>query len=163
MAEIVPIVATASGTTSNSYVTEAEADTYMRLRPGAEDWAELDTQDKRGHLIFATIQIEREVFWSRKSVEAGALQFPRNGETVVPLGVQHAQLEQALDLMTGNFSRRQEFLEMQAAGVRQSDAGDTRIRMYPFHAESMAKFKLCSQARNLLNPYIEHGLIVARA
>lgn len=163
MAETAAIDDTISGVSANSYVSEQEAIDYLRIRPGGEAWAALSASDQRGHLLFAAIMIEREVFWGQKVEETQALKFPRSGDADVPLKVQHAQIEQALDLMTGNFARRQEFLEMQSSGVRQSDAGDTRIRMFPFHAESMAKYKLCSQARTLLNPYIEHNLAVVRA
>lgn len=157
------INATLSDPAANSYVTEAEATSYFELRPGGQDYLDLSDHTKRRYLIFATKLIDRETFWGTKADDAQALEFPREGQTEVPLKVREAQLEQVLDFVRGDYDRRLQQLELQSLGVRELDADDTRTRMVPSHPDALHMFRLCSDARWLLQEWTETSVIVRRA
>ena len=167
MAEIDDIVATPASLTANSYGTLQECTDYLRIRPGGEAWLDLDTTQQRGTLLFAAILNDREIYWGRKTDPDQAMKFPRGVQTagaeIVPVAIKQAQFESALDLARGSFLQREEFQEMQALGIRQYDADDTRIRMQPFLIEALPMYKLSSAARSLLGPYTETVIKVGRA
>jgi len=166
MAEIPALIATVSGTTSNTYGTEAECLAYMRIRPGGQEWLDKDPADRRGSLLFATILIEREVFWGLKEDSAQALQFPRVPGTsgVIPTAIKHAQFEQALDLVTGDYADRVSFVDTQELGVREMRNERTTVRMVPAsNSGALPAWKLSTTARSLIAPYMDATLMVARA
>lgn len=166
MAEIPAIVATVNGTSSNSYVTVDECLAYMRLRPGGALWLDLDAADRRGTLLFAAILIEREVFAGVKEVATQSMQFPRQpsgADNTIPLAIQHAQCEQALDVANNGYRDREEFTDTQELGVREMRADETTVRMVPSHNGAMPAWKLCSTARNLISPFMENRILVGRA
>ena len=160
---IAAIDATASGAAANSYVTEQEALDYFELHPGAKRWDVISSDERRAALIFARILIEREVFWAQKSNASQALEFPRGGDTAVPEPVKHAQLEQALDIVTGGYLRRIHQDELQEAGIRQTTTSDSQTRMIPTRPTAFPMYKLSGTARQLLQPYIDAGVIAGRA
>lgn len=101
--------ATVSGTSSNSYIDVAGADSYFATRLKTDEWDELGTTDKEAALIQSTRRLEQERYNARKTVETQALQFPRDPiedkdgfirpSDEIPVEVQYAQLEYALFLL----------------------------------------------------------------
>jgi len=69
--------ATISGTTSNSYVTEAEALTYFDDSLDAAAWTAITT--KAPALISSTSFLELMFYYGTKTVSAQALNHPRSG------------------------------------------------------------------------------------
>lgn len=117
------IDATASGTSSNSYVTLAEANQYFDDRPGSTTWTSATDDQKSQALLYATKMIDKlNAFQGEKSVVGQALAFPRQylpdpdpdvkftadalrlrdrylDSTTVPDRVKYATYEQALSLL----------------------------------------------------------------
>lgn len=103
------LVATAKSATANSYVTEAEADTYFDERTTATAWASEATDDKERYLITATRRIDSERFDGYKTTTTQALKWPRDGACdddgeeydpdTVPDIVKFATYETALELL----------------------------------------------------------------
>ncbi len=164
---IAAIDATVGGPAANSYVTEAEANAYLEIRPGAQKWDGLNEDQRRGLLLFARILIDRETFWGRKRAPAQALQFPRSGDedTVGPFvfqEVKDAQVEQALDLACGGYLRRLRQDEIQESGIRQVTTGQSQVRSTVFRP-TLAVYKLGPASRNLILPFIDHSAVIGRA
>lgn len=100
------LVATVGGTTSNSYVTLGEANTYFAGRLGGEAWA--DVENGTLALITATAEIDKLNFYGMKTNSAQALKFPRLNilddegwvydSNVIPVPVKQATCEMALYL-----------------------------------------------------------------
>ena len=162
---VATIDATVGGASSNSYVTPAEAEIYFEIRPGSEKWDELDSDRKRAALIFATMLIDRETFWSRKNDSTQALKFPRGTAVspIIPGKVKTAQMEETIDICNGNYVKRLDFIDLKEMGVRQSSVDETLIRMFPSFATAFPVMKLSPSARELLLPFIEISVLAARA
>lgn len=167
----VPVIdATVAGANANSYVTLAEATTYLELRPGGQVFLDEDQSRQRAALIFAAMLMERPVYWGRKHDFNQALQFPRTGmvegnpaQPFIPLDVKHAQIEQGLDIVNDGYLQRLEFIDHQTLGIRQMEADDTVIRMVPFHPDGFPEYRLAPAARTLLQPYIDFVARIGRA
>ena len=104
------IVETVGSATANSYVTDAEADTYFDERLNATAWtSETDADVKARALIMATRRLDQERYMGEKTTTGQALEWPRvwafdkDGEeydsAVIPTPVKHATFEMALRLL----------------------------------------------------------------
>lgn len=160
---VAAIDATVSGAASNSYATQAEALAYFEIRPDGKKFIDLNQDEQRGALLFATIMIERETYYAQRTDAAQALKFPFDGETVIPVDVKHAEFEQALHLVNGGYLIQQKFIAAQSSGVREMAVGETRTRMIPTHTDGFASFQLAPQVRQLLSNYVETGARLGRA
>ena len=111
------INANISGTTSNSYVTLAEANSYFETVPDSSTWTNKTDDQKNRALIAATREIDNLVFYGDRCDNGQALKFPRNNYEVddveltcstIPNNIKYAQFELARalandpDAMTGN-------------------------------------------------------------
>jgi hypothetical protein len=126
-----PLDATPSGMTANSYGTRTEADDYFSLRLNSEDWTSVtDLNDKDKALVMATFRLEQEEYDYNRTSLAQALKWPRVGvispdgvifaDNVVPLYMKYAQFELALIMLKGDFltnSGLANFRQMTLAGV----------------------------------------------
>ncbi len=86
---------------TSSYVDVAEAETYFAVRMNSDAWDAEDDDLKTKCLIQATRTIDTLWFAGDKSVSTQELEFPRNGETLVPAEVKIACCELAIDLLEG--------------------------------------------------------------
>lgn len=100
-------------TNATSYVSVAEADDYLSIRPNIDDWTDLDSAGKQAQLMWATRLLDqRAVFYGKKTVPASALQWPRTGVIdkngllvpydVVPQPIQDATVEIAFYLLVNS-------------------------------------------------------------
>ena len=111
------INANISGTTSNSYVTLAEANSYFETVPDSSTWTNKTDDQKNRALIAATREIDNLVFYGDRCDNGQALKFPRNNYEVddveltcstIPNNIKYAQYELAralandTDAITGN-------------------------------------------------------------
>lgn len=160
---VAAIDATLADASANSYVTEVQALAYFEIHPDGDVWTGLDAEARRAALLFATKLIDRETYWGQKSAAAQALKFPRTGQTALPLQVQEAQYEQALDLVTKGYTKRLRVIEMKEMGVRQVTTGDAMQRMSTGHPFAFPMYKLSPTARELLSGFMESGIMVGRA
>ena len=71
--------ATVGGTSSDSYVTVAFADTYFGKRLYVTDWTAATNDDKEKALQLATVTMENQRWKGTKATTTQALEWPRNG------------------------------------------------------------------------------------
>ena len=115
----ITIVTTVSGTTSNSYVTLAQANTYMEAVPWFDStWDALTDAQKNSYLVQATRALDRMRYRGARYDKDQALEFPRTitddstDEGEMPQKVKDAQCELIiwhkthLDSTTGEPDRR---------------------------------------------------------
>jgi len=75
----VALVTTIGGSTSNSYVTLAEANTYMEGIPWFDsDWNDLSDVIKNSRILQAARAIDRLNFLGEKYLDDQAMEFPRD-------------------------------------------------------------------------------------
>lgn len=108
---------------TNSYISEADADTYFADRLNAESW----TGDNRSKaLIQATKMIDFKKFKGVKTSEAQALKFPRIGlvddgvivdRDTVPQKVKDATCELAIYLLQEDYSAPDDLAEFGSVKV----------------------------------------------
>lgn len=162
------IDATAGGASANSYGTVAEANAYFEIRPGSHEWINADADGQKACLQFAVVLIDRETYFGSKRSASQALEFPRhgdddeNGDPFIYTDVKHAQFEQALDLLKGDYMRRLRQDEIQEGGIRQVTTGQSQIRS-TVSRPSLAVYKLCTAARGLLLQFVEMSVKLGRA
>lgn len=165
------IDATLSGPNSNSYITQAEAQTYFEARLHVASWTSATDGEKVQALIMACrhiescrVRIDRRVSTMFSPVQSDqALSFPRlrdvdaSGAYIIPPRVSDAQCEEALALLS--FGAEQERRAALQAGGVTSFSTDGLSEGYgqgaPSHPVASA------QARILLGPYIQHGGVIA--
>lgn len=83
--------------TLNSYVSLAEADDYHQQRASFESWQALDEAQKQRRLVSASDYLDIAYrFTGEKSDPAQLRQFPRKGDSDIPLVVKYAVCELAL-------------------------------------------------------------------
>lgn len=76
------IDATLSGTSANSYVTLADADTYFETVPDNTTWANKTTDAQNRAIISATRWIDSLSFYGDRCTDTQALKWPRDDYTV---------------------------------------------------------------------------------
>lgn len=165
------IDATLSGPNSNSYITQAEAQSYFDARLHAASWTSALDAEKIQALIMACrhiescrLRVDRRVstIFSPASSDQ-ALSFPRlrdvdaSGAYIIPPQVTDAQCEEALALLA--FGAEQERRAALQAGGVTSFSTDGLSEGYgtgaPSHPLASAR------ARILLGPYIQRGGVIA--
>lgn len=117
------IDATVKGSSSNSYVTLAEADQYFADRPGSTTWTGSSNDEKNQALLYATKLLDKlNIFKGEKTSTTQSLSFPRKylpdpdpdvafttdtlrlrdrylDENTIPDRVKYATYEQALSIL----------------------------------------------------------------
>lgn len=88
-------------TDAYSYATLDEADKYFSARLNSEIWEQADTIDKRKALTHATSTIDLLRFRSYKTSTTQNNEFPRGGDTTIPVRVMQATCEIAKALIDG--------------------------------------------------------------
>lgn len=106
------IVTTIGGATSNSYLTNTEADQYFEDRLDSSDWGSNEDDQNRA-LLMAAIRLNQEEWTGSKADSDQALQWPRFSTTdrdgfaiasnVIPISVKNAQAELALLMLKSDF------------------------------------------------------------
>lgn len=126
------IDATVGGTTSNSYVTEAEVNAYMEVRNHASLWETID--DPEPFIISATNQIDWFMkFNGQKTSSTQALMFPRTdcydykldeyvASDSIPSKVKYAVCELILASL-----EEDRFKDSDMAGIQQVQVGSLKI------------------------------------
>lgn len=156
------LVSTVGASTSNSYVTRAEANAYFQLdmHPNALKWHELEDEVKDAYLIRATKMIDNCPIAGAKydtdttsGVPDQALKFPRaqdydDSTEFIPMEVKNATYEQALWLATTGVSDSRE--EMQARGVTSVSVGDVSETYGTVRNTTDPAQRLCPEAKNIL-------------
>lgn len=150
------LVATAGGSTANSYATLAQADTYFEAHPDYETWDALFTSKKERYLILATRLIDLEPIDGDKydtTTTSGApdqaLRFPRVEDYIddavrIPVEVKTALYEQAVQFAkAGDDSTRQALRAQGVTSIKIGDVSET-------YADAAAVTHLCSRARTIL-------------
>lgn len=113
----ITINATPADSTANSYVTLAEANTYMEAHLQASIWSALDDEKKKAALVAATRLLDTEQFAGRRSHQQQSLSWPRTyvydydayPVEGVPQKLKAAQIEYAIwnlteeDRLAGSF------------------------------------------------------------
>lgn len=105
------VVTTVSGATANSYVTRAEAESYLARRLNNANWNSADDDTKDQALITATKRIDQESFQGYRVESTQALKWPRSvvqipGEygyyatDAIPQPIKDAVCEYALELLS---------------------------------------------------------------
>jgi len=126
---VIALDTTVGGASANSYISLADADTYLEPHPDFSTWDALSDAVKNAHLVQATRILDTEYFEGWKYDESQALQFPRSSQSVVdsytavtaiPPNIKNAQCEQAIFLAVHGMSRRDEF---RADGVKNLGIG----------------------------------------
>lgn len=102
------IDATIKGTSANSYVSVADADTYFDLSIFKSSWTQLSIAEKEQFLVFSTRRIDAEKFSGNKTTKDQSLQMPRTGildkdqafwidEDTIPAYFENAVLELCME------------------------------------------------------------------
>lgn len=101
--------ATVGGTSSNSYVTQAEATAYFAGRLDVTTWTSASSNDKDAALMMATARLDAETYTGSRVFTDQRLHWPRYStfdrdgivldHTTIPLVIQQATFEFALALL----------------------------------------------------------------
>ena len=101
---------TSAASTSNSYLSVAEADDYFAGRFNSEKWTTFTSAQKQQLLVTASKQLDSAKFGGRRSKQIQALQWPRFGlsdfdgyailDTVIPTKLKEAACEMAYWIWT---------------------------------------------------------------
>ena len=157
------LIATAGGSTSNSYTTLAEANTYFAGRLGGEAWGAVE--NKSIALITATSELDKLNYYGSKTNTNQALKFPRSGirdedmvlfdEDQIPTPVKRATCELALYL-----SENSETLDSggDLSEFKSLTLGNNEIAILP--AGSGSRSQLPSRVRSLLSLLISPARVM---
>jgi len=129
------IDATVGGSSSNSYVTLAEANTYMGDRLHTTAWTAATNDTKNSALLWAARLLDRTVRWSgSKASESQSMEWPRSGmiyhdgsevpDDEIPVAIKEAQIETAFSLLSGD---RLAENSVSAQGINKIKAGPVEI------------------------------------
>lgn len=106
------IITTLSGSTSNSYASVGDGDSYASERLRSEAWSDAATTDKTSALIQACERLQAELYVGVRVSFSQRLQFPRYGlftndgiwidSNTIPDVVKRAQIELANVMLSGD-------------------------------------------------------------
>src|SRR3990167_611371 len=106
------VTTTVGGTSSNSYISVADATTYFTKRLSSTDWTDATTANQEAALIQATRRLNDEDFEGMKTDSDQVLAWPRFGtydrdgvsydSDAIPEIVKDAQCEVAIALLSGD-------------------------------------------------------------
>lgn len=101
---------TSAASTSNSYLSVAEADDYFAGRFGGDKWSTFSSAQKQQLLVTSSKQLDTASFGGRRSKQIQSLQWPRFGlsdydgynilDTVIPSKIKEAVCEMAYWIWT---------------------------------------------------------------
>lgn len=146
-------------TTSNSYVTLAEANAIMNARLHTDAWLDLPDQKKIASLIWATNTIDTFHFIGRRGTQNQALLWPRTGvcdpdgytvdPLVIPQFLKLATVEQAFSLAQTDRT------------VENTEGNYKKLKIDTLEIENFSKQTIKSSlevsANNYLTPYLSGG------
>ena len=127
------IDATIKGSSANSYVTLAEANSYFETVPSSTNWDNKSDDNKNRALIAATRWIDTLVYYGDRCDNGQSLKFPRNNYkvddvelacTAIPNDIKYAQYELARALandtsaITGTTGKDGNFEEVALGDLR---------------------------------------------
>lgn len=153
---------------TNSYVTIADADTYIsgHYRSNNTDkkrWDELEEEDKEVCLVNACELIEVLPFQGRKALSTQTMQFPRlpmqycHTEEGTPANVKQAQIELALYLSNDEAQADAEQRKaLQTQGVKSFSVGKLS-EAYATDTSIKSAAYLCTKCMDKLKPYLNGG------
>ena len=165
------IIATVGSASANSYVTLAEAETYMDGRVYTDDWDNASDTDKEKALISATLRLEQESWRGAPSATTQALKWPRYNvenadyedaghgsypwgwgyyldSTTIPVWLKNAQCELALVLLGTNLLEDTGLELIESVSV-----GDLNVTPH----KSRKAGRLPANVRRFVAPYIVGG------
>ena len=113
----ITIIATEGAANANSYLTVAEAESYLEAHKDYDVWSALDDEAKKAALVSATRELDLLIYAGRKSTQSQSLQWPRigivdrDGYTVtgVPKLLKDAACEQVIYELTEDDNIASEF------------------------------------------------------
>jgi len=125
------IDATSAGSSSNSYGTLAEAETYFESRLNIAEWTAATDDYKNRALVTATRIIDQNIFLGYRYTTTQALKFPRSGipdydsisftDGVVPEQIKEAQFEIALAALTSDLTESGSYGSVTVSGISFDD------------------------------------------
>lgn len=133
------------------YLNEIEANAYFDNRMFTEDWDEAGSVERNKALRHSTILIDRLKYKGCKTVETQDREFPRGGDTTVPVDIQYACAEITLQLLSGHD------LELVAEGQDQTKLffGPATVNRDPNHSHIAFAHGIPSvTAWSFLKPYL---------
>jgi hypothetical protein len=138
-----------------TYGTVQEADRYFGVLLHGELWDRSTPIRKYRALVSATKQIDTLRFAGRKTDDDQALEFPRYGNTEVPLAIRQAAYEEALSLLRGVDPTT----EYDNLFVRSRGFGSLRTDYEPQNPPEHKKAGVTSlRAWQMLIPYLKPAL-----
>jgi hypothetical protein len=138
-----------------TYGTVQEADRYFGVLLHGELWERSTNIRKYKALVTATKQIDTLRFAGRKTDDSQSLEFPRFGDTGVPLAIRQATYEEALSLLKGV----DPITEYDNLFVRSRGFGSLRTDYEPQNPSEHKKAGITSlRAWQLLLPYLKPAL-----
>jgi hypothetical protein len=99
------IDATLGGTTANSYVTLAEANTYFETAPDSSTWTDKTDDQKNRALISATRWIDALSFYGARCTDTQALSWPRENYMVDGVALSCTLIPQRIKAATFELAR----------------------------------------------------------
>jgi hypothetical protein len=99
------IDATLSGSSANSYVTLAAADTYFETVPDSTTWTDKTTDAKNRAIITATRWIDSLSFYGDRCTTTQALKWPRENYTVDDVDLSCTLIPEGIKVATYELAR----------------------------------------------------------
>lgn len=143
--------------TSNSYITLADAETYFNERLNSDAWEDANENDKKRALITATKSIDRLNFSGAKTNDDQVLQFPRDDDASIPTTIKDAVCENALILLDDKDIED----EIERIRIRQENVADIKVAYDTGHApENIMAGIASATAWMMLKPYLRDAGIL---
>lgn len=143
------LITTVGGSTSDSYVTKAEADTYFTSHPKSAAWTAVGSDTNKEILLKRAAQhLNLLHYWGIVVYTSQALKFPRLYKSAwmlpasIPQNIKNAQMEHALELAPllssgGEVDKRE---QLQQQGVTSFSLGDLSEKYNDKYVEQVSKF-----------------------
>lgn len=144
--------------TSNSYITLENAETYFEERLNSDAWEDANENDKKRALITSTKSIDRLNFSGGKTNDEQVLQFPRDDDASIPQTIKDATCENALMLLDDKDVED----EIERVRIRQESVADIKVAYDTTHApENIMAGIASATAWMMLKPYLRNAGILS--
>jgi hypothetical protein len=124
------LVATPGADDANAYATVAEADDELSYRVGGEAWDTETADQKIQDLVTAASIIDGLLLNGEPSTDSQSMQFPRDGDTDIPLEVWKANILLALDVAKKRQAGATDVVNPTVSTTKRARSGDDEVEFF---------------------------------
>lgn len=151
------LVATSGADDANAYADETEATDELAYDPGGGAWLTETADQQIQDLVTGARIIDSLPLLGERSTDTQTMEFPRDGDTEIPVGVWKANILLALDIAKKRQAGATDVVNPVVSNVQRARSGDDEVQFFAPSSDLTDPDSLASlplEVQRLLAPFI---------